>query len=123
LAVALGARKLSFSLLYIPFDADFPEIKMVGIEIFYVSSLHEVLQHLSGQTLLPLIFPVVSNKSECASDKDFCDIIGHQLAERALEIVVAGEHHVFMTGLPSCGKSLLAKTFPRYCLYYRMNPS
>jgi len=28
LAAALGAKKLGFSLLYMPFDADFPEIKM-----------------------------------------------------------------------------------------------
>jgi len=71
-----------------------------------------VLQHLSGQTLLPLTFPASSNKSEYAFDKDFCDIIGHQLAKRALEIAAAGEHHVFMTGPPGCGKSLLAETFP-----------
>ncbi|WP_102348381.1 ATP-binding protein [Bacillus sp. Marseille-P3661] len=39
-------------------------------------------------------------------------MIGHQFAKRALEIAAAGDHHLFMTGPPGCGKSLLAETFP-----------
>lgn len=62
LAAALGAKRLGFSRLYMPYD--------------------------------------------------FCDVIGHKLAKRALEIAAAGEHHVFMTGPPGCGKSLLAETLP-----------
>jgi magnesium chelatase family protein len=48
---------------------------------------------------------------EC-QQKDFCYIIGHKRAKRALEIAAAGEHNVFMSGPPGCGKSLLAETFP-----------
>lgn len=112
LAATLAAKKLGFSLLYMPFDANLPELKMEGLEIVYVSSLHEVIQHLSGQTLLPLILPVASNQSEYVFEKDFRDIIGHQVAKRAFEMAAAGEHHVFMAGPPGCGKSLLAETFP-----------
>ena len=112
LAAALAAKKLGFSLLYMPFDVNLPELKMEGLEIVYVSSLHEVIQHLSGQTLLPLIFPVASNKSEYVFEKDFRDIIGHKNPKRAFEMAAAGEHHVFMTGPPGCGKSLLAESFP-----------
>ncbi|WP_102348340.1 magnesium chelatase domain-containing protein [Bacillus sp. Marseille-P3661] len=52
LSAALVARRLGFSLLYMPFNADLPEIRIEGLEIIYVSSLHEVLQHLSGQNIL-----------------------------------------------------------------------
>ncbi|MBP2242371.1 magnesium chelatase family protein [Cytobacillus eiseniae] len=112
LAAALAAKKLGFSLLYMPYDASLPELKMDGLEIVYVSSLQEVIQHLSGQATFPLHTPKASNDSEQSFDKDFADIIGHPFAKRALEIAAAGEHHVFMTGPPGCGKSLLAETFP-----------
>lgn len=47
-----------------------------------------------------------------AIQKDFCHVIGHEQAKRALEIAAAGEHNVLMSGPPGCGKSLLAETFP-----------
>jgi len=113
LAAALAAKKLGFSLLYMPYDANLPEMRMDGIEIVYVSSLHEVVKHLSGQSILHLRSPEKDvGNSERSFDRDFSDIIGHSFAKRSFEVASAGEHHVFMTGPPGCGKSLLAETFP-----------
>ena len=55
LAAALVAKKLGFTILYMPFNSNLPEIKMKGLDIVFVSSLHEVIQHLSGQMLLPFL--------------------------------------------------------------------
>ncbi|MDQ0154251.1 YifB family Mg chelatase-like AAA ATPase [Robertmurraya andreesenii] len=113
LAAALAAKKLGFSLLYMPYDANLPDMRMDGIEIVYVSSLHEVVKHLSGQSILHLRSPEKDvGNSERSFDRDFSDIIGHSFAKRSFEVASAGEHHVFMTGPPGCGKSLLAETFP-----------
>lgn len=112
LAAALAAKKLGFNRLYVPFDESLPKISMEGLEMVYVSSLHDVIQHLSGQMLIPFHIPTESDHSTYHFSKDFSDIIGHEVAKRALEIAAAGEHHVFMTGPPGCGKSLLAETFP-----------
>jgi len=112
LAAALASKKLGFTHLYMPFNPDLPEIKMEGMEIVFVSSLTEVLQHLAGQQILPTYVPTNTADEEIVYDKDFSHIIGHEFAKRALEIAAAGEHHVFLSGPPGCGKSMLAETFP-----------
>ncbi len=113
LAAVLTANKLGFKRVYMPFDASLPKISMEGLEIVYVSSLHDVIQHLSGQMLLPFHILPESDHSIYQFSKDCSDIIGHDLAKRALEIAAAGEHHVFrQVHQEGCGKSLLAETFP-----------
>ncbi|MFT8323410.1 MAG: YifB family Mg chelatase-like AAA ATPase [Bacillus sp. (in: firmicutes)] len=112
IAAALAAKKLGVTLLYMPFNEELPELKMEEIEILFVSSLKEVIKHLSGQQIFPLYIPKKTSETEIRYDKNFSHIIGHCFAKRALEIAAAGDHHVFMTGPPGCGKSMLAETFP-----------
>jgi magnesium chelatase family protein len=40
---------------------------------------------------------------------DLSDVIGHNQAKRALEIVAAGGHHLLMVGSPGAGKTMLAR--------------
>jgi magnesium chelatase family protein len=107
---------ISFEVIYMQFNGDLPEIKINGLEIIFVSSLHEVIQQLSGQTILPFFVEKPLNDEEIFFEKDFNKIIGHSLAKRALEIAAAGGHHVFMAGPPGCGKSMLAETFHLFFL-------
>lgn len=43
---------------------------------------------------------------------DMEDVIGQDLAKRALLIAAAGGHHVMMIGAPGAGKTMLARRFP-----------
>jgi magnesium chelatase family protein len=110
LPAVLAAKKLGIKKLYMPFDERLPTLEFDGLEIIYVSSIQEVIKHLSGQEIISLF----SKPKEEEIQLDFIDfqqIIGHSYAKSALEVAAAGEHHVFMTGPPGCGKSMLAESF------------
>jgi len=43
---------------------------------------------------------------------DLADVVGQDRARRALEIAAAGGHHLFMSGPPGVGKTMLAERLP-----------
>ncbi|MEV7615219.1 YifB family Mg chelatase-like AAA ATPase [Streptomyces sp. NPDC089799] len=43
---------------------------------------------------------------------DLADVAGQRSARRALEVAAAGGHHVFLTGPPGAGKTMLAERLP-----------
>lgn len=85
-----------------------------GLECIVVQHINDVLQHLAGQTLLPLHIPLQTidlAAQPFEHSRDFRDIIGYEQAKWAFEIAAAGEHNVLMSGPPGYGKSLFAETF------------
>ena len=115
LPALIAAKTLGFRRVYLPYDSLLPLDMLDGLECMVVQHIDEVLLHLEGQELLPLaecIKTVESPVQTAQHPKDFCHIIGHEQAKEALVIAAAGEHNVFMSGPPGCGKSLLAETFP-----------
>jgi magnesium chelatase family protein len=107
----LAAKKVGLKKVYMPFSEKLPHLEFADLEIIYVSSLQDVIGHLTGQWSIPLI----QRPLEPEDNSEYLDlqqIVGHSFAKNALEVAAAGEHHVFMSGPPGCGKSLLAESFP-----------
>ncbi|MBI4405236.1 MAG: ATP-binding protein, partial [Deltaproteobacteria bacterium] len=73
-----------------------------------VSSFGEICEFLAGRSELTTIkadTPVfVSPQSEYSLD----DVVGQNLAKRALQIALAGRHHFMLVGPPGVGKSMIA---------------
>lgn len=113
LPAVLAAKKLGIRRIYLPNDDKLPSLHFLNLEMIYVTSLQDVIGHLSGQWSPPPL-SIEKEKVEVADfgDFDFQHVIGHSAAKDALEIAAAGEHHVLMTGPPGCGKSMLASSFP-----------
>ncbi len=50
-------------------------------------------------------------------EKDFCDVVGQDMAKYAAMISAAGNHNIIFEGSPGCGKSMISKR-----LQYIMSP-
>ncbi|TYS17718.1 YifB family Mg chelatase-like AAA ATPase [Rossellomorea vietnamensis] len=116
LPAIIAAKGLGIRLIYLPDDPALPFHMLQEVECVVVRHIEEVVGHLEGQESLLLSPRSISERAFIANpgsfQKDFCHVIGHDGAKRALEIAAAGGHNVLMNGPPGCGKSLLAETFP-----------
>ena len=112
IAAILAAKKLKLKKLFLPYDPTIPKFETTELELIYIETLQDVMDHLAGRPTLPLLPPMELLEEPKVTGRDFNQIIGHQFAKRALEIAASGEHYLLMDGPPGCGKSLLAESFP-----------
>lgn len=90
------------------------EASLVGdeVDVIGVSTLSEVILHLSGVQQIP---PTRSNghiPQAVSYGSDMSDIRGQEHVKRALEVAAAGAHNLLMGGPPGSGKTLLARALP-----------
>lgn len=74
-------------------------------------SLTEAWQWATGERELPGL-ETITHTVQPAFVPDFRDIVGQERERYAMEVAAAGAHHVFMTGSPGSGKSMLAERLP-----------
>ncbi len=92
-------------------EANADEAALVdSVEVLAVGTLVELVAHLRGRARLsphcrgPLPPP--------PPVPDLGDVVGQAAGRRAVEVAAAGGHHLFMTGPPGAGKTMLAERLP-----------
>lgn len=110
LSIVMMAKQNNIRNIYIPAE-NIEEARVIqGINIFAVSSLNQLVNHLNGISVItPASYRVVT-QTDNNIDETFSQIKGQEFAKRALIIAAAGGHNLFMTGPPGTGKTMLARS-------------
>lgn len=110
---AILTKEKKYVALFLPIENAKEAAIVKEIDVIPLNSLHELLNHLSGVTLIKKQKPTLIDQiSEDDFEFDMKDIKGQEQAKRAMEISAAGGHNILLKGPPGAGKTLLARTIP-----------
>lgn len=112
LAVASMAKKIGAAAVFVPKENAAEASCIRGVMVFPVSSLQELVSHLSGEQQIQQFLPQEMPEEHPSWPIDLSDIKGQHHAKRGLEIAAAGAHNVLLKGPPGTGKTLLARSLP-----------
>ena len=110
LPAVLAAAQAGHRQVVVPADNADEAGLVEGIEVLAATTLGQVVAHLRGKAPLPA--HVRAEPAPLPPGPDLADVVGQAAGRRAAEVAAAGGHHLFLSGPPGAGKTMLAERLP-----------
>jgi magnesium chelatase family protein len=111
LLLSIFARDQGFKKIFVPSQSANEAAAIDNVEVYPVKNISQLISFLHGKEKIK-IAEYIKNDDKVFYDFDMKEILGQNLAKRAIEISAAGNHNLFMVGGPGSGKTMIARAMP-----------